>query len=162
MVLDMNIECMKKAGKRGLRAVMADASRLPFGDGCFDAVICSHLIEHVLSGARLVGEIYRLLRDGGLCFLVTPNRHRWTALITRFVPMGDRTARYPMNPDHIQEYTANELTDLLQSMPFRKVEVSPLRLHIPGISHNGRSIGVTTPIWPLSLFSNLLYARVQK
>lgn len=42
----------------------ADAARMPFADGVFDYVICSHVLEHVTDPAAVVAEITRVGRAG--------------------------------------------------------------------------------------------------
>jgi SAM-dependent methyltransferase len=54
----------------------ADGRRLPFGDAVFDALYCYHVLEHVPTPAAAVTEMRRVLRDGGLAFVGTPNASR--------------------------------------------------------------------------------------
>lgn len=49
---------------------------LPFPSGAFDVVITNHVIEHVADQEMHLREIHRVLRDGGVCYLATPNRYR--------------------------------------------------------------------------------------
>jgi SAM-dependent methyltransferase len=42
------------------------------GEGTFDAVLCSHSLEHAYDAARVLGEIRRLLATSGLLHLVLP------------------------------------------------------------------------------------------
>jgi ubiquinone/menaquinone biosynthesis C-methylase UbiE len=51
-----------------------DLSSLPFGDASFDAVVLQDVIEHVTDPARVLHEITRVLRPGGVLYLSTPNR----------------------------------------------------------------------------------------
>jgi ubiquinone/menaquinone biosynthesis C-methylase UbiE len=48
------------------RYVSADVQELPFADGAFDAVIANHMLFHVADRVRALGEIARVLRQGGL------------------------------------------------------------------------------------------------
>ena len=48
-------------------------ARLPFVDGCFDAVLCSEGIEHHSSQTEFLRELARVLRPGGTLLLTTPN-----------------------------------------------------------------------------------------
>jgi 2-polyprenyl-6-hydroxyphenyl methylase/3-demethylubiquinone-9 3-methyltransferase len=48
--------------------------RLPFADASFDHVACCDVLEHVDDVGRVVGEIARVLRPGGLFFYDTINR----------------------------------------------------------------------------------------
>ena len=52
----------------------ADSQCLPFGEASFDVVNCTHIYEHVPDAARLMDEIFRVLRPGGICFFSAGNR----------------------------------------------------------------------------------------
>jgi 2-polyprenyl-3-methyl-5-hydroxy-6-metoxy-1,4-benzoquinol methylase len=54
--------------------VLGDVGATPFQDETFDALICSQVYEHAPSLSLLAGEIYRVLKTGGLCFFSGPNR----------------------------------------------------------------------------------------
>ena len=56
------------------RRVVGDVQSLPFDDGAFDVVICTEVIEHVVSPTRGIAELARVLRPGGTLVLSTPNR----------------------------------------------------------------------------------------
>jgi ubiquinone/menaquinone biosynthesis C-methylase UbiE len=47
--------------------VQGDLRDLPFIDGCFDAVVCIHVLEHLTEEGRgtAIGDIFRILRPGG-------------------------------------------------------------------------------------------------
>jgi ubiquinone/menaquinone biosynthesis C-methylase UbiE/uncharacterized protein YbaR (Trm112 family) len=53
--------------------VLGNALQLPFGDGIFDWVNCTDVIEHLLSPEQLVREIQRVLRVGGVLLMTTEN-----------------------------------------------------------------------------------------
>lgn len=42
-----------------------DITTLPFDENSFDAVICSHALEHVPDDVVVLQEIYRILRPDG-------------------------------------------------------------------------------------------------
>ena len=48
---------------------------LPFKAHSFDIVISNHVIEHVRGQEKHLQEIHRVLTDGGMCYLATPNRY---------------------------------------------------------------------------------------
>lgn len=49
-----------------------DAEHLPFANACFDVVICSEVLEHVLQPDQALREIKRVLTPEGTVFLSTP------------------------------------------------------------------------------------------
>lgn len=57
------------------RFQLADVLALPFPDSTFDSVTCFEVIEHIEASdqERLVSELARVLRPGGMLFLSTPN-----------------------------------------------------------------------------------------
>lgn len=50
----------------------ADIRQLPFSDGSYDLVYCSHVLEHIREDRKAVAEIQRVLRPGGLAMLPVP------------------------------------------------------------------------------------------
>ena len=45
-----------------VRYLVMDSERTGFPDACFDAIVCTHIYEHVPDARRLMQEIHRLLR----------------------------------------------------------------------------------------------------
>jgi ubiquinone/menaquinone biosynthesis C-methylase UbiE len=56
---------------------IGDSLNLPFLTAEFDLVTCTHIYEHVPDAQRMLDEIHRVLRPGGLCFFAAENRLRW-------------------------------------------------------------------------------------
>lgn len=60
--------------KSNLRFILADAMDLPFPSDAFDVLLCAHIYEHVPDPHRLVEEIHRVLKPGGVCYFAADNR----------------------------------------------------------------------------------------
>jgi SAM-dependent methyltransferase len=60
-----------------LRYEIGDSMNLPFSGGEFDIVTCTHIYEHVPEAQRMLEEIHRVLRPGGICYLAAENRLRF-------------------------------------------------------------------------------------
>ncbi len=58
-----------------LRFLCADATRLPFRDGAFDAVTFFDVLEHITDDGTAVGEAQRVLTPGGALLVTSPNEH---------------------------------------------------------------------------------------
>ncbi len=69
------VDCFKAFGPDACRAdFYGHACRLPFRDHSLDYVIASHVLEHVANPVAALEEWYRVVRPGGIIYLVVPNR----------------------------------------------------------------------------------------
>jgi SAM-dependent methyltransferase len=72
---------------------LVDGMRLPFRDAAFDAVICTHIYEHVEDPHLLMTEIARVLKETGVCYFAAGNRlfpievHYWLYFLS-WIPRG--------------------------------------------------------------------------
>jgi 2-polyprenyl-3-methyl-5-hydroxy-6-metoxy-1,4-benzoquinol methylase len=86
-----------------------------FSSNSFDVITLMDVIEHVPDSSSLVQEIYRLLRPGGVLFLVTPNFGSF------FVRLYGRTA-YGVWPDqHVVYFQPSTIEKLLRGVGFAKI-----------------------------------------
>ncbi len=60
--------------KNNLEFRVGDAMNLDFQDHEFDIVVCTHIYEHVPDADKLMQEIYRVLKPGGICYFAAGNR----------------------------------------------------------------------------------------
>ncbi len=80
---------------------------LPLGDGSIDLTVSFQVIEHVHDVPGYLASLRRVTRPGGTVLLATPNR-------LTFTPDSD----VPVNPFHVTEFTARELTTELTTAGF--------------------------------------------
>ncbi len=72
--LDNSSGAVDLANRNGLQAQIAELDRpWPVESESFDAVLAGEVIEHVLDVDTFVGEAQRVLRNGGLFIVSTPN-----------------------------------------------------------------------------------------
>lgn len=76
--VDAMLTAMRAQGEAPASAsaevVKGDALELPFGDGTFDCVIASEILEHVPADDRAIAELVRVLKPGGALAVTVP---RW-------------------------------------------------------------------------------------
>jgi 2-polyprenyl-3-methyl-5-hydroxy-6-metoxy-1,4-benzoquinol methylase len=89
----------REQGREGLRFEIGDLRDLPFQAGRFDLVVCFEAIEHVEEQGRVLDEIKRVLRPGGVLAISTP--------------VAGAIAVH--NPHHVAELAPDEFHDLLRS-----------------------------------------------
>ena len=73
--------------------IYCDAHELPFRDGCFDGVITTAVLEHVLYPERVAAEIHRALKPDGLLYSEIPfmqQVHEGAYDFTRYTLSGHR------------------------------------------------------------------------
>ncbi len=69
------VDCFKSFGAEPNRAdFYGHATALPFHDHALDYVIASHVLEHVANPVAALVECHRVVRPGGLLYLVVPDR----------------------------------------------------------------------------------------
>ncbi len=76
----------------------SSADDLKISASSIDVVICFEVIEHLKKPDKLIMEVLRILKPGGIYIMSTPNK------LSSF---GD-------NPYHIREFTYRELIDILR------------------------------------------------
>jgi SAM-dependent methyltransferase len=64
----------KRFKARNINYFIADSMNLAFKSNYFDVVICAHVYEHVPDAVRLMNEIHRVLKPGGVCYFAAGNR----------------------------------------------------------------------------------------
>jgi 2-polyprenyl-3-methyl-5-hydroxy-6-metoxy-1,4-benzoquinol methylase len=85
----------------GIAVVVGDLTRLPFRTGGFDGVTTGETLEHLDDDASAVGEISRVLHQGGVCVATVPAMQSlWTASDDYY--------------EHRRRYARSELTALFE------------------------------------------------
>lgn len=98
-------------GAENLRYHVMDALRTSFVSARFDVIVCNQMYEHVPDARRLLAEIHRLLKPGGVCYfsatnrlkLIEPHYGRIPFLSIMPKPLADRTLRLLGRSDRYYE-----------------------------------------------------------
>jgi len=64
----------KKYKRRNLTFKIGDAMNTGFKNDVFDVVVCAQVYEHVPDDVKLMSEIHRILKPGGVCYFAALNR----------------------------------------------------------------------------------------
>jgi SAM-dependent methyltransferase len=111
-------------------AVQGDATRLPFGDGTFDRIVASEVLEHIPDDAAAIAELSRVLRPGGVIAATVPawlpERICWA--------LSDEYHAPHVPGGHVRIYTEPVLR--------RRLREAGLR---PGFAHKAHSLH--SPYW---------------
>jgi SAM-dependent methyltransferase len=88
--------------------VAADITALPFADGAFDVVLCSHVLEHVPDERAALGELRRVLAPDGWAAVMLPvdRSVAQTFEDAAAATAPQRAARFG-HPEHVRLYGAD-------------------------------------------------------
>ena len=129
---------------RGIRFEIANVNSLPFPDAEFDGVVCSSVLEYVSAPHKLVDELSRVLRPGGILVISVPNAwsvermllrasFRVTGLIGSARPGYMRYSRH--------QFSAREFVHLLSSHGFVTEQTAVVGSKVPGWLGSRRAVG---------------------
>jgi SAM-dependent methyltransferase len=66
--------------------VVGSAEDIPYPSELFDLVLANNVLEHLESPERVLAEVYRVLKPGGLFIAKTPNKYHYVPLIASLTP----------------------------------------------------------------------------
>jgi len=55
--------------------LIADSMALPFHNNSMDVIVCNHIYEHVPQAKQMMDEVYRVLKEDGLCYFSAGNKY---------------------------------------------------------------------------------------
>jgi 2-polyprenyl-3-methyl-5-hydroxy-6-metoxy-1,4-benzoquinol methylase len=114
--VDFDPRAAESARARGLRVCHGTLASCHYDDATFDAVIMSHVIEHLHDPVGVVKECYRILKPGGHIVLLTPNTGS----------LGHRLyGRYWLHldpPRHLYLFNSETLAKLAEGLGFSKLK----------------------------------------
>jgi SAM-dependent methyltransferase len=99
-----------------LADVQVDITAIPFEDSSFDAIICSHVLEHVPDDRRALRELARVLKPGGWAILQVPlDPDRPVTFEDPTVTDPRERLRLYGQEDHVRVYGRDYLTRLVDA-----------------------------------------------
>lgn len=96
--------------------VQMDITRLSFANNTFDALLCSHVLEHIPNDKVAISELFRVLKPGGWAVLQVPIS--WELEKTIEDPecaKKNKRKRYFGDPDHLRIYGPDYITRLQEA-----------------------------------------------
>ena len=115
--LDFDEGAVMNARSKGLDVRLGELSAQAFADESFDAVVMSHVIEHVPAPGQLLGECLRILKNRGILVALTPNVN------SAGHQQYGRYWRAFETPRHLTMFTPKSLANLAVSTGYNAVEV---------------------------------------
>jgi len=98
-------------------------------EGSFDIITMWDVIDHILAPDPLLRRCHALLKEGGICFIRTPNvsMHLPRAKLKKLVWGMRRDVAYLQARDHLHHYSTSSIRRLLERNGFAEVAFVHLR-----------------------------------
>ncbi len=104
---------------KNLDFVLGDAQEIPFEAGYFDIVVSHGMIKCVSNVRKMLGEVYRVLSEGGCAYLVDSRRdvslEEFDEVTRGFHPIDVEKSRRSVN----KSYRTDEIKAILDEMVFK-------------------------------------------
>jgi SAM-dependent methyltransferase len=100
-------------------AFQADMQYLPVASDSIDIVFCLHVLEHVPDDRQGIAEMKRILKPGGVAYIMVPFMMGWKETV-------EFSAPDPTIYDHVRGYAPSDFKNRLGVFDYD--EVSPLDL----------------------------------
>lgn len=117
--IDFDPIAVQNALSDGIRVHHGDVHDQGYEENKFDAVVSSHVIEHVDDPKQFIKECYRILKKNGLLILYTPNS----------LSFGHRLFRHYWGgidpPRHLNIFNCSALLQILKIVNFQNIICKP-------------------------------------
>ena len=119
-----NVDYVSADLQSPLAMVKTDICKMPFPSGCFDAVMCMHVLEHVLDDRQGMAELFRVMKPGGWAIIQVPiESHRAETFEDPSVTRPEDRERVFHQHDHVR-ICGRDYKDRLAAAGFA-VEIVP-------------------------------------
>ncbi len=111
---------------KGINLIHADAHKLPFGNKNFDLVLCTEVLDHVAEPLKVLKEIKRVLKPGGIVIVELDDSQNF---IFRFIwYVWIHLPGSVWNHAHIHEFSIEKLESMIKRSGFRIIKKRIFRL----------------------------------
>lgn len=133
VAIDLSSSKLERGRERIDKSSVAvgDIENLPLCDRSVDLVICSEVLEHLLSPDAAIAEMNRVLRPGGFCLISAPV-DSWfqVPLLRAWSHVSKLLGRQKFN-EHVQVFTVRRLERLLSAHGFGIIKAKRSCFNVP-------------------------------
>lgn len=113
------------------RFMVMDAENMDFKDSTFDAVFAHGVVQYTPDPKKLIDEVYRVLRPGGIAMISVYNKHSWLYALYKLTGTGLEHRNAP----YFHVFTKRQMEKYCQN--FSKVSITTRRFPEKTLLHKG-------------------------
>ena len=95
-----------------------DITNIQLNDNSIDLIICYHILEHIEQDIQAMHELFRVLKDDGICYVQTPFKEG-TILEDKLVTTPEERLKRFGQTDHVRIYSPEGLKERLETSGFQ-------------------------------------------
>lgn len=133
IVADYCMDPLRRAARKNYEAACCDMHCLPFKNDSFSLIMMSHVLQHSFQPNKVISEVIRTLKIGGILILIVPNAAGLFQLLKlirtgQVRPMGNPPQRDVMQG---HQYTFENTRQWLLERGFKILHITGDFLSIP-------------------------------
>jgi SAM-dependent methyltransferase len=116
--VEVSRSAVEHARGRGFEVFNGELANANYPEGHFDVVVASEILEHIPEPQKLISEVYRVLRPGGLLWATTPNSRSVSSRVlgAKWSAIGP--------PEHLHLFSRQGMKRMLGAAGFKYVRVN--------------------------------------
>jgi 2-polyprenyl-3-methyl-5-hydroxy-6-metoxy-1,4-benzoquinol methylase len=115
--VDFDEEAVRLAASQDLAVRFGSVEQQAYPAASFDAIVTSHVLEHVWDPDGLLRECHRILKPGGRLVCITPNAASWCHALFK----GDWRGLEP--PRHLHIFTRASLSHVARRLDWASLDI---------------------------------------
>ncbi|MBI2129654.1 class I SAM-dependent methyltransferase [Candidatus Woesearchaeota archaeon] len=129
--IDCSATALRQARKnmqgKNTKLMMADVQKLPFKKNSFNKIICSEVIEHLPSPAKVIDEIKRVSKRGAIVIFTIPNQPLLDKIAYMFRKLNVKKGELDLDMEwHIHKFNLKKFRQLIKNkFKIIKIKRSP-------------------------------------
>lgn len=113
------------AWQRNAQTIAAIGEQLPFGDGSFDVVLSDNVVDHAEQPFKIIEELTRVLKSGGLLYFTVNVHHPIYDLASKAHGAWNTLGiRFEISPfaDHTVHFSENQIKNVMRRLPIKVIQ----------------------------------------
>lgn len=108
---------------------------MPYENDTFDVIYNSHVLEHIFNDVAAMKECYRVLKPGGICFIMVPLSNKYKTFENENYNTPELRKKYYGLADHVRIY-GHDIQEKLKICGFNVIEIKAKDIYKTELKRN--------------------------